>query len=51
MFVPVENDLQIQQTFNGSDDSITFYGVCFEDIKLQSLHVKSWNYAIYKATC
>lgn len=39
MFVPEENDLQIQQSSNGSDDSVRFYGVCFEDIKLQSLHV------------
>lgn len=38
MFVPEENDLQIQQTSTGSDDSVRFYGVCFEDVmKLCSL--------------
>lgn len=39
MFVPDKNDLQIQQSSNGSVASARFYGVCFEDIKLQSLHV------------
>lgn len=39
MLVPEENDLQIQQSSNRSGDAVRFYGVCFEDINLQSLQV------------